>query len=92
MRKRLRARRGASPSAIVLAAIAASTRAREQEFRLLTFEVESLSPRVRARLEDERATSDVERRRLLDQLARLEKALAALATNRGDRLGPASNP
>lgn len=89
MRSRPRVGRGAAPSVIVLAAIAASTSASEQELRLLALEVESLLPRVRARLEEDGATSDVERRRLLGQLARLEKALAALATNRGDRMDPA---
>jgi len=92
MRKRPRAGQAEAPSAIVLAAIEASASAREDEFRLLALEVESLSPRVRERLGDDRATFALERHRLLDQLARLEKALAALATNRGDRPDPASEP
>jgi hypothetical protein len=92
MRKRPRAGRGAAPSAIVSAAIEASASAHGRESRLLELEVETLSPRVRSRLGDDRAASDLERRRLLDRLARLGNALAALATSRDDRPDPAADP
>lgn len=85
MKKRRRAARSATPSSVVLAAIATSARdrTRTHEIRLLAVEIESLAPRVRARLEDDRAESDLERRRLLDRLARLEKAMEALSSRSG---------
>ncbi|MFM7737076.1 MAG: hypothetical protein ACKPBU_13995 [Alphaproteobacteria bacterium] len=78
MKRSRRSAKAGTWSAIVVAALASSSFDRAREARLLALVIESVAPRLCARLDDDRRRADTERRRLLDELARIAKVLSAL--------------